>query len=126
MQLNYIELLIVFIISIIPIISGVVIYKLYNSIQGIITYLFLNYVIYFISLELVGHKSFLNEIQLEMLLDALVLPYNIIYYAIFLIPKLDEVITINEKYTILTIVVLIYIFTQIISVTIKRLRYLNK
>lgn len=122
MGITYLELIIVSIISVIPLLSSIFISKIFNKIHGVITFFFMNYTFYYFLNDLLGSKNFLNDLQIEMLLGVFYIPYNLIYQFILIIPMLNDLITPKEKYFSVSIVVIIYIISQIISSLINKLK----
>ncbi len=125
MGINYISFLVVALIAFLPFVCGFIIMKLFNRIHGIITYFFVNYILYFFLFELIGTKNFLSEEQLNIIINTLYIPYNLVYQGILSIPNILIIVSPKEKYFVLTIVSFIYILSQIISSTINKTKQLK-
>lgn len=113
--LSFIDLVVVSVVLLFPLLIGLLVSKKYNILQGVITYLFFNYILSYMFNIILTTESIFSYEQNVLLLNTTNAFYELINYFILLIPMLKNEIVGVQEHMLLTIVVLSFLITQILS-----------
>ncbi|MFI3251676.1 MAG: hypothetical protein R3Y60_00910 [bacterium] len=120
--MEYTDLLVSSIFFIIPILICILFSKKYNIFHGVITYLFLCYIIYFLFNELSNAENIFTTEQSLLIKSTMEMSYKLIHDGLLLIPGVSKLTNMNENYSILAIVFIIYFILHIISSIINKIK----